>query len=246
MIEGSARRKTGLVRRGPALLLFGGILATALLFSACGRAPQDHRLQGVVLDTGYHLTLHGDLDVPRLEVAIESELVQQAARWTAFGQAMASWRRPGVLPGMSPPSPWPDVLGHAWLVDRLHQRLQGEGLDEFLVEVGGIRRGQGAWWVALPGEDRRLELDDEALASLVWRDAERRQRLSVVADSALEALSLAWRWQAETFPEHAVSWSHPALWVVTTPAGTDERMSGAMATRLGAQEEGADPASGAY
>lgn len=231
MIEGSAQETTGLVRRGPALSLLGGLLAVALLLAACGRPLPEQRLQGVVLDTGYHLTLHGDLDTPRLGVAIESELARQAAAWSRFVEAQARWQGARRLPGARPPPPWPPVLGHAWLVDRLHERLLAEGVETFLVEVGGIRRGRGAWPVALPGEDRRLTLEDEALVSLVWHEPDGPHRLSVVADGALAALALAWQGRAAG----GDGLSHPGTWVVTSPTG--ERLSEAMAARLGPTTE---------
>ncbi|SHF45050.1 thiamine biosynthesis lipoprotein [Modicisalibacter ilicicola DSM 19980] len=74
MMHAGCRKQTGPASRGLALLLM--VLASALL-TGCDTAPAEHRFQGPIFGTGYHVTVYAELaedDYARLESGILAEL----------------------------------------------------------------------------------------------------------------------------------------------------------------------------
>lgn len=157
MIAVASWRPTGLAR-GPALLLLGLLsLAVVSLLSGCRESKvQRLELQGSILDHGYHFTLYVDSRGARdvssadvLQVAIQSELVHLENADSAFGDQLQ--RLTGVvaaLPlGSAAPGPRLQaiyrMLGHAWLIDQLAERLDEHAVAGYFLEVGGTVRVNG-------------------------------------------------------------------------------------------------------
>lgn len=68
------RKLTGPASRGLALLL---VVLVSMLLAGCDSGPEEHRFQGPIFGTGYHVTIYADLDedgYARLESGILEEL----------------------------------------------------------------------------------------------------------------------------------------------------------------------------
>ncbi|MGC3871963.1 FAD:protein FMN transferase [Halomonas sp. GXIMD04776] len=74
MMEVASRKLTGPASRGLALLL---VMLSSILLAGCDSGPEEHRFQGPIFGTGYHVTAYADLeedDVAKLESGILAEL----------------------------------------------------------------------------------------------------------------------------------------------------------------------------
>lgn len=205
-------RLSGLALYGPARFLLA--VSVVLGLSACREQSNEHYLHGTALETGYHITLHADLDqaeIAELEAGIQGELATLERRRSAFTQALdAAFDRFWIpASGLRHET---DRAAHSLAVDRLTHWLEGYRLapDAMLVEVGGVQRGQGkhpekGWRLSLeqaglPGADgaRHLRLRDAALVQRFARQdvvplvaLTTPLAISVIAPSAVEAMHQA-------------------------------------------------------
>ncbi|MFY0990398.1 FAD:protein FMN transferase [Halomonas sp. C05BenzN] len=178
----AARRYKGLAC-GPALFLFTLVMLPMSLLAGCRSQPPLHQFEGTALGTGYHITLHADLDDrarERLQAGIQGELV-------SLEQDLARLRVPlrharGPLPagvGSDSTSLAQRLLqmARALAVDRLVALLLDHAVEHAMIELGGMVRvrgpaGRRAWRLALdragmPREEGpRLRLADAALVRL--------------------------------------------------------------------------------
>ncbi len=243
MISLAARRHPGLAMR-PALFLFA-LLMPLLLLVGCRKHGEWFQLEGVALDTGYHITLNGDLgegDALLVEAAIQGALASLDSE-LAFLQAFMS--RPPLPRPLAPAEAAGDerrlepLSEHLQVlaVDRLFRVLDDFGIANALVELGGVQRASGMagrhpWRVRLPRtgvgepEEPVLRLQD---AALVTRDAPQPQGgdapvaarilgATVLAQDAEAADRLA-RKLLVAAPDDILE--HPARLVVLTPRGID-------------------------
>ncbi|WP_163560100.1 FAD:protein FMN transferase [Halomonas sp. NO4] len=136
MIPLAVRRHPGLAHRGPALFMFLAVVMPIALLSACRHPSQEHQFQGAALDTGYHLTLYADLDAAardalRADIQGELERLEQHYAWLRWLAVLPGWTaNPADARGLAP-------LMHARAVDRLAERLQAQGVEHAMIEVGG-------------------------------------------------------------------------------------------------------------
>lgn len=171
---------------GPALLesarlVFPALVAAAVLaifLTACRDQSNAYFIQGAALGTGYHVTLHTDLDTTQvaiLEASIQGDLAAlerlrselehiDTTAFRLFGLALPTPSRPGI-------DRWLQVIA----VDRLTQRLAThDGIEAVMVEVGGVLRGHGV----PPGGGWRVSLGQVGLPAV---EASRQVRLQDVA-----------------------------------------------------------------
>ncbi len=210
MISLAVRRYPGLALR-PALFLCALLMPVALL-GGCRQQGDWQHLEGVALDTGYHITLNGDLQAAErdlLMAAIQGELASlETESETLRGLLLAGWptRDAAQLPFLASLLEALRGAEQARAVDRLDAVLAEFGIDHAMVELGGVVRTRGQagrrpWRLALD----RSGLDDAPAPPLRLRDAalvtreqpgdavmpdgggERLLAVSVVADTAEQA-----------------------------------------------------------
>lgn len=178
----AARRHKGLAC-GPALFLLALVLLPVALLVGCRSQPQLHQFEGTALDTGYHITLHADLDDGARELlgaGIQGELVSLEQDLARLLLPLRQARR-ALLPGAAnDDDPLVDSLvqmSRALAVDRLDALLENRGIEHAMLELGGVVRTRGQdggrpWRLALdrPGIPERetswLRLGDAALVHL--------------------------------------------------------------------------------
>lgn len=237
MISLAARRHPGLANR-PALFLFALLMPLALL-TGCRQQGEWHFFEGVALDTGYHITLHGDLgagETALLEAAIQGELASLEAELDILRRLLAG----AGMAGIGLPAPvLPEALRQrlqARALDRLALVLGEFGVSNALVELGGGVRalgmaGRRPWRVRLPrtglavDPDSALRLDDAALVSRSAAspsregeaEASRVLAVSAVAQSAEAADRLARGLLGAPLSQSAME--QPLRLVVLTPRG---------------------------
>ncbi|MFW6344876.1 MAG: FAD:protein FMN transferase [Halomonas sp.] len=190
-------------------MLFALLMPVALV-GGCRQPGEWQLLEGVALDTGYHITLNGVLQAAerdRLSAAIQGELASLESEFETLQRLLlAGWPMRDVA--QRPPlAALEALLGaqQARAVDRLDGVLAVFGIEHAMIELGGVVRARGQagrhpWRVAL---DRawlddlptaRLRLRDTALVmreqagnAVDPGDGERVLAVSVVADTAEQA-----------------------------------------------------------
>nr|WP_298375333.1 FAD:protein FMN transferase [uncultured Halomonas sp.] len=84
MIKAAYRKFTGPASRGLALSLMASVI---VLLAGCDNGPEEHRFQGPIFGTGYHVTVYADLDEndqTRLESGIRAELERVDALMSTY------------------------------------------------------------------------------------------------------------------------------------------------------------------
>ncbi|WP_404297874.1 FAD:protein FMN transferase [Halomonas sp.] len=231
----------------PALFLFALLMPLAMLMG-CRPQGEWHQLEGVVLGTGYHITLNGDLDEGDVAL-VEAAILGELASLDSHMQVLDGLLEASHLPCLAePPSGMTNALVrgqlHALAVDRLFGVFDAFGIANAMVELGGVQRASGTngrhpWRVRLPrsGPDGTpepvLRLQD---AALVTRSAPKLERIvapgtarslavSAVAPSAEQADHLARRLITDA---PAATLEHPARIVVLTPEGLEFHIGSAL------------------
>ncbi|PXX97489.1 FAD:protein FMN transferase [Halomonas sp. LBP4] len=181
----AARRNKG-PACGPALFLLALLLPVTLLVGCRSQSPL-HQFEGTALGTGYHITLHADLDEgarERLVAGIQGELVNLEQDLARLLVPLRQARRALLSGAANDDDPLADSLlqmSRALAVDRLDALLENRGIEHAMLELGGVVRTRGQtggrpWRLALdrPGlpeqEASWLRLGDAALVHLDARD----------------------------------------------------------------------------
>lgn len=239
----AARRQAG-PAMGPALFLLA-LLVPASLMSGCRQQSVWQDLEGVVLETGYHITLNGDLQDEGhyllLVAAIQGELASLESEFAALHGLLLSSLPLRDTRAAEFPAPLIEALREvqqARAVDRLDSVLAEFGFEHAMIELGGVVRTRGSggrqpWRLALGsgGLSEALEpslmLSDAALVTRLalgqaGRHATGEGRLmavSVVAPSAELADRQARKLLGAGMTEDAME--QAARLVVLTPQGIE-------------------------